>query len=263
MIIPRPLPWRSRLCALAPSCYIISNDCPWSRNRRNPALAGGKWVAYYRVSTAKQGASGLGLEAQREAVAGYIAGGNWQLAAEFTEVESGRKKTAPSWPRPRRVPAHRGHPDHRQAGPAGPQRRLRQQPDGGRRRVRRGGLPDRQPADHPHPRRGRRARARDDLRPDQGGARRRQGPRGQARQPRRLGRGPRQGTAAAVAGEAKAAARAADLAPVIAEIKAGGRTSLRAIAAELDARGIPAPRGGKWTAAAVMRLTAADLETRR
>src|SRR3954466_1761959 len=58
-------------------------------------VASGKWVAYYRVSTAKQGASGLGLEAQREAVAGYLNGGNWQLAAEFTEVESGRKNDRP------------------------------------------------------------------------------------------------------------------------------------------------------------------------
>jgi DNA invertase Pin-like site-specific DNA recombinase len=57
--------------------------------------------------------------------------------------------------------------------------------------------------------------------------------------------------------EGRTAARAADLAPVVAEIKAGGRTSLRAIAAELDARGIPAPRGGKWTAPAVMRLLSA------
>ena len=54
--------------------------------------------------------------------------------------------------------------------------------------------------------------------------------------------------------KAKAAARAADLAPVVAEIKASGRASLRAIAAELDVRGIPAPRGGNWTAPAVMRL---------
>ena len=59
--------------------------------------------------------------------------------------------------------------------------------------------------------------------------------------------------------EGRAAARAADLAAIVAEIRAGGRTSLRAIAAELDARGIPAPRGGKWTAPAVMRLTAAEL----
>jgi DNA invertase Pin-like site-specific DNA recombinase len=49
-----------------------------------------RYVAYYRVSTVKQGKSGLGLEAQREAVTGYLNGGNWNLIAEFVEVESGK-----------------------------------------------------------------------------------------------------------------------------------------------------------------------------
>src|SRR5262249_59021748 len=46
----------------------------------------GKFVAYYRVSTDKQGQSGLGLDAQRQAVMTYLNGGPCKLIAEFTEV---------------------------------------------------------------------------------------------------------------------------------------------------------------------------------
>src|SRR6478672_1314287 len=51
----------------------------------------GKWVSYLRVSTDRQGDSGLGLEAQRKAVADYLNGGKWTLAAEFVEIESGKR----------------------------------------------------------------------------------------------------------------------------------------------------------------------------
>jgi DNA invertase Pin-like site-specific DNA recombinase len=51
-----------------------------------------------------------------------------------------------------------------------------------------------------------------------------------------------------------AAERAADLAPVIADLRAGGATSLRAIAAGLNQRGIPTARNGAWTATQVMRV---------
>jgi DNA invertase Pin-like site-specific DNA recombinase len=54
-------------------------------------MADGKFIAYYRVSTDRQGRSGLGLEAQREAVARYMNGGNWQLVSEFQEIESGKR----------------------------------------------------------------------------------------------------------------------------------------------------------------------------
>jgi DNA invertase Pin-like site-specific DNA recombinase len=58
-------------------------------------MAKGKFVAYFRVSTAKQGASGLGLEAQQEAVNNYLNGGRWKLVAQFTEVESGKRNDRP------------------------------------------------------------------------------------------------------------------------------------------------------------------------
>lgn len=58
-------------------------------------MAEGKFVSYLRVSTAKQGASGLGLEAQRTAVADYLNGGRWKLVAEIVEVESGKKDDRP------------------------------------------------------------------------------------------------------------------------------------------------------------------------
>jgi DNA invertase Pin-like site-specific DNA recombinase len=58
-------------------------------------MAEGAFVAYCRVSTARQGKSGLGLEAQREAVRSYLNGGQWSLTAEFTEVESGKNDDRP------------------------------------------------------------------------------------------------------------------------------------------------------------------------
>lgn len=55
----------------------------------------GGFVAYYRVSTARQGRSGLGMEAQRAAVVTYLNGGDWRILAEFTEVESGKRSDRP------------------------------------------------------------------------------------------------------------------------------------------------------------------------
>ena len=51
---------------------------------------GASIVAYYRVSTPRQGKSGLGLEAQRKAVAAYAASQGLTVADEFTEVETGK-----------------------------------------------------------------------------------------------------------------------------------------------------------------------------
>ena len=58
-------------------------------------MADGKFVSYLRVSTAKQGASGLGLDAQRAAVAGFLKGGRWSVIREVVEVESGKRADRP------------------------------------------------------------------------------------------------------------------------------------------------------------------------
>jgi hypothetical protein len=63
--------------------------------RRNSVMAKGKWVAYYRVRTAKQGESGLGLEAQKAAVLAYLNGGRWTLLNEYIEIESGKDNDRP------------------------------------------------------------------------------------------------------------------------------------------------------------------------
>ncbi len=52
-----------------------------------------------------------------------------------------------------------------------------------------------------------------------------------------------------------ARSRVIDLAPIMAEIRASGVTSLRRIAAELNARNIKTPRGCEWSAAQVLRVT--------
>jgi DNA invertase Pin-like site-specific DNA recombinase len=52
------------------------------------------YVTYLRVSTDRQGKSGLGLEAQRKAVADHVAG-KGEIAAEYVEIESGKKNDRP------------------------------------------------------------------------------------------------------------------------------------------------------------------------
>jgi len=54
-----------------------------------------KFIAYYRVSTDRQGVSGLGLEAQKKAVTDYLNGGENNLLAEYTEIESGKSSRRP------------------------------------------------------------------------------------------------------------------------------------------------------------------------
>ena len=73
-------------------CYMYNND------RCCKCHTGGrvvKFVAYLRVSTAKQGASGLGIEAQGRAVREFVARTGGSLLGEFVEVESGRNQNRP------------------------------------------------------------------------------------------------------------------------------------------------------------------------
>ena len=59
------------------------------------ADANGKYIAYYRVSTDRQGQSGLGLEAQQAAVEQHLNGGDWTLIESYTEIESGKRNDRP------------------------------------------------------------------------------------------------------------------------------------------------------------------------
>lgn len=68
--------------------------------RRSPLKIAGErrgeaFVAYLRVSTDKQGASGLGLDAQRSAIERHLHGAGGELVAEFLEIESGKKNDRP------------------------------------------------------------------------------------------------------------------------------------------------------------------------
>jgi DNA invertase Pin-like site-specific DNA recombinase len=58
-------------------------------------MAKGRFISYLRVSTREQGASGLGIEAQRKAVLDYLDGGRWSLVGEFVEIESGARNDRP------------------------------------------------------------------------------------------------------------------------------------------------------------------------
>jgi len=66
-----------------------------ARKARPPPPGAPRFVAYFRVSTDKQGRSGLGLEAQRGAVERHVSAVGGAILAEFVEVESGKKADRP------------------------------------------------------------------------------------------------------------------------------------------------------------------------
>jgi DNA invertase Pin-like site-specific DNA recombinase len=59
-------------------------------------MATGKFIAYLRVSTDRQGKSGLGLDAQRQSVSDFLNGGCWQLLKEYHEIETGKHDQRPA-----------------------------------------------------------------------------------------------------------------------------------------------------------------------
>lgn len=63
-------------------------------------------IAYYRVSTAKQGISGLGLEAQSRLVQQYVASNDGSLLAQYTEIETGKKDALDNRPELKKAIAH-------------------------------------------------------------------------------------------------------------------------------------------------------------
>ena len=74
-------------------------------------------ISYIRVSTARQGRSGLGLEAQREAIAQFAQAEAFELAGEFVEVETGKGADALDR-RPQRAESMVPTRTNRTAGPA-------------------------------------------------------------------------------------------------------------------------------------------------
>ena len=217
----------------------------------------GRYVAYYRVSTQKQGKSGLGLEAQRQAVRNHLNGGAWKLIAEFTEVESGKRGD-----RPRLAEALAACRLHRAKLIIAKLDRLARNvaftsnlmeanvefeavdfPQANRLTIHILSAV----AEHEAKMISERTRAALAA--------------AKARGVQLGGFRGRAGTAAdcAKAREARtkqAASRAADLAPLIKDIQVKGTKSLRSIAQELNTRGVPAPRGGTWFAPQVASVLA-------
>src|ERR1700759_3776202 len=71
-------------------CFLSTNVDQNHTPQQTPMKPPVRYIAYYRVSTARQGRSGLGLDAQRAAVRSFLAAHPGDLADEFTEVETGK-----------------------------------------------------------------------------------------------------------------------------------------------------------------------------
>jgi DNA invertase Pin-like site-specific DNA recombinase len=222
-------------------------------------MVNGKFVSYLRVSTARQGASGLGLEAQRAAVASYLNGGDWSLVQEVVEVESGKRND-----RPALADALRLCRKHRATLVIAKLDRLARNvafisnlmesgvefvavdmPQANRFVVHILAAVAEQEAEAIS-KRTKAALAAAKARGTELGGRR------VSRE-----RWAEIRLAASVARTAETDKRAADLLPVIRELQAQGATSLRQIAAGLNERNITTPRGGDFSAVQVQRVLTA------
>ena len=217
-------------------------------------MAEGKFVAYLRVSTARQGKSGLGLEAQRKAVDDFLNGGSWTVIREFVEVESGKKADRPQLAKA--LQACRVHgaklaiakldrlsrDAHFLLGldKAGVDFVCADMPSANRLTV---GIMAMVAEEE-------RRMISERTKAALAAAKRRGVVLGGFRGGKLTAKARKAGSAA---GKAKADARAADLADTVKELQAAGCVSLRAIAEGLEERGIPAARGGKWSANQVSR----------
>jgi DNA invertase Pin-like site-specific DNA recombinase len=212
-------------------------------------MAQGSFVAYYRVSTDRQGRSGLGLEAQQEAVRSYLNGGDWQLIGEFTETESGRKDERPALDqalalcRKKKAKLVIAKLDRLSRNLAFIARLM----DAGVEFI---------AVDNPHANKltihilaAVAQHEREMIAERTKAALQAAKARGT-----RLGRHGAEQLAPAY--RAQAVERARALAPVVAEIQAAGASSLREIAAGLNARGISTVQGGRWSAMQVKRVLA-------
>ena len=229
-------------------------------------MARGGFVTYLRVSTDRQGKSGLGLEAQRESVRSYLNGGKWEIVSEFVEVESGRSSDRPALAqalaecRLRRVPLVVAKVDRLTRSLAFLGRLLEAGVD-----VRFCDLPQIEGPQGKFMLQQMAAVA--ELEAGMISQRTKAALKAAKARGKQLGgnRGVVMTDATRAAGraaiKARMDARASDIAPTIASLKAAGATSLRAIAAGLSEREIPAPRGGStWSAMQVRRLLDAIAE---
>ncbi len=218
------------------------------------------FVTYLRVSTDKQGRSGLGLEAQRAAVARHAVATGGAIVAEFVEVESGRKNDRPQLAaalaacRTRRAVLLIAKLDRLARNvafvsnlmEAGVEFVAADMPTVNKLTIHILAAVAEEEARMISARTKAALAAAKERGVRLGNPHLQPGTRDQALAA---------GRAAAAAKGTKARAHAADLAPVIASIRTDGVTSLASIAATLTTRGIPSPSGrGGWHAATVARV---------